>query len=455
MFFPPHTPTLRTRCYSGILPTRLILPALTLFQLTVNLALVFCLNHSNIFTREESHSSFVDVLYFEHRLQASEYATNIAAYLVYWLGFHLTIGPDLFYGRFVKAIIMAAIAPLTYCLLRRHHTWQFSLLTAAALGLMPGIYLYSALGIDIGLELPFGLLALLLATYSQPISSIAAGATLAFSCLCYGAGLAFVVPVAWLLSRHPNPTRRLLLAATAFLSQFLLAILYWTNVQMLLLGGGEPTLSWQSSLTSIAGSLLKGEPSYYYSLAGHPALGPFPIPWLSAAALVFACYRWRQHTVWLLLAAASLILGTFSGFPPGVRRVIPFVAATTILTSLLLQSLLARWPRLHLAIGLATTLLLGYDLARVARAWASWKVFIPIDFLYIEPSTLTTSPIPYPRVQAAIFHMLSRPLTTLSFEQVEATPDPNDPPFPANATRFSLTQSILEKRKAKATSAAK
>lgn len=446
------------------MPSRLVFPFLTLLQIFLNLGLVLCLNHSEILTREEAHSSFVDVAYFENRFQASEYATNIASYLVFWTGYHFFPEPGIFYGRFVKALVMASVTPITFWLLhlRFKQPWQFSLLTALAIGLMPGLYWFSVLGIDIGLEVPFGMLAMLLATYPSLRCSFASGGALAFSCLCYGAGLSFVLPVIWLLARHAQLWRRLLLAAVAGLLLLASAIAYWKNVQLLLLGGGGASLPLLTSWTRLQGDLLKGLTSYYYPLAGHPALGPSILPWITIGGLVFGLYRWKTHSVWLLLAVSSFLIALFSGQPPGVRRIIPFVPAVTILGGLLLQQLLGKWPRILLLAGCCLILMLGYDMARVANAWIRYRAFIPNDFPFagatpnideaIENYKLGLLPVPdpktlgSPRAHFAILNMLTRPAPIATFKALAEIVDPDDPPFPLDAARFSLTLRVLQRR---------
>ncbi len=152
----------------------------------------------------------MNVLYFKHRLQASEFATNFAGTLLFALGFDLSPEPGVFYGRMLKAIVMASVPCLCFVLmqLRFDYSKWVSLWCSLAVGLVPGLYFFYGLGIDIGLEIPFGLAALILAGSQRLWVVGMAGVLLMFSALCYGAGLAFGPAVAWFLIRHPDWKRR-------------------------------------------------------------------------------------------------------------------------------------------------------------------------------------------------------------------------------------------------------
>lgn len=405
------------------MPPRLITVSLFLFQLVFNLILLVFANESVPLTREEAHSAFVNVVYFENRLQASEYATNPASYLWFYLAYKLTPFSDPFYARTFKAIAFAAIAPLIFTFLRRQgQPLPIAAAAGAFVALMPGVFAYSIIGVDMGLELPFGLLAMIAAWSGYPT---AAGFTLSLALLSYGSAVAFIPPVALLL-RTPQS---LLRAALGALIPFALSILWLSNVQMLLLGGGNRGIPAWTCFKTLLRDSLQGHGSYYYTLHGHPGLTRLGL--LVTSGLVFAAIRWRTHAHWLLLAAGSITIATFSGFPPGIRRAIPFTAATGICFMLLVGELYRR-SRLQYALALAAIAAVClYDAARVCR---ELHLHTPADLNLAIPS----------RSSLSVRFLLGEP--GVSFDQIHQIQDLDDPPFNEKAPRFSETRRLLNKR---------
>ncbi len=405
------------------LPPRLIAISLFLFQLFFNLILLVFANESIPLTREEAHSSFVNVVYFENRLQASEYATNPASYLWFSLAHKLTPFADPFYGRTLKALIFASIAPLIFIMLRREgQPLPVATAAGAFVALMPGVFAYATVGVDMGIELPLGLLAMLAAHRGY---DAVAGFAMALAALSYGSALAFVLPLALLL-RTPA---RLLRAFLAGLIPFAIAILWISNVQILLLGGGNRGVSPWLCFKILVHDALQGYGSYYYTLHGHPALTRLSL--LVTSGFVFAAIRWREHGHWLLLAACSFLIATFSGFPPGIRRAIPFTAAAGICFMLLVGELYRR-SRLQYSLAIAAiTAVCLYDAALVPR---DMHRHAPRDLNLAIPS----------RSSLSVQFLLGEPGVT--FDHIQKVEDLDDPPFNAKAPRFSETRRLLEKR---------
>jgi hypothetical protein len=443
------------------LRTSLLLPFLYLWQFCLNQYLVWSLGFFPFLSREEAHTAFVNVLYFKHRLQASEFATNFAGTLLFALGFDLSPEPGVFYGRMLKAIVMASVPCLCFVLmqLRFDYSKWVSLWCALAVGLVPGLYFFFGLGIDIGLEIPFGLAALILAGSQRLWVVGVAGVLLMFSALCYGAGLAFGPAVAWFLIRHPDWKRRVPVAALGGLVVVGFAVVYWTNVQLLFVGGGGAgkATPWESFLL-IRNDLLVGGGSYYYPLNGKPALGLNPLPWVAILGLASAAARWRRLMPLVLVGISSILLASSAGTLPGVRRALPFVLVATVLGVCLLDHYLQRIPRVKMVIGVAMIAGLLFDLHLVTQEWRAGRMFVVQDFeLGQKGSSLEdyrtgklglpeAKSMGYPRSSFAILHMLTLPDPVVSFESFADVEDADDPPFPKGATRFSLLPELWKRR---------
>ncbi len=445
--------------------TSLLLPILYFWQFCLNQYLVWSIGFSNFLSREEAHTAFVNVLYFKHRLQASEFATNFAGTLLFALGFDLSPEPGVFYGRMLKSIVMASIPCLCFLLmhLRFSYSKWISLWCALAVGLVPGLYFFYGLGIDIGLEIPFGLAALILAGSQRLWVVGVAGALLMFSALCYGAGIAFGPAVAWLVFRHPDWKKRAPVSLLAGLAVVSVPVFYWTNIQLLFVGGGGAgrATPWESFLL-IRNDLMIGGGSYYYPLELHPALGLNPLPWVAILGLASAAARWRRLMPLVLVAITSILLACTAGTLPGVRRAIPFVLAATILGVCLLDHYLGRVPRLKRVVGVAMIAGLLFDLHLVTQQWRAGRLFIAQDFGFVrkkpsieqslEDYRLRLESVPEakemgsPRSNYALLHLLTLPDPIVSFESFADVQDEDDPPFPKGALRFSLLPEIWARR---------
>jgi hypothetical protein len=453
--------------FGNLLRTSFLLPILYAWQFCLNQYLVWSLGFFKFLSREEAHTAFVNVLYFKHRLQASEFATNFAGTLLFALGFDLSPEPGVFYGRMLKSIVMASVPCLCFLLmqLRFEYSKWISLWCALAVGLVPGLYFFYGLGIDIGLEIPFGLAALILAGSQRLWVVGVAGALLMFSALCYGAGIAFGPAVAWYLIRHPDWKKRIPVAALGGLIVVGLAVVYWTNVQLLFVGGGGAgkATPWESFLL-IRNDLMVGGGSYYYPLNGKPALGLNPLPWVAILGLASAAARWRRLMPLVLVAVSSILLASAAGTLPGVRRALPLVLVATVLGVCFLDHHLQRIPRIKMAIGVAVIAGLLIDLHLVTQEWQAGRLFVAQDFEFGQKGSSLASyrgrdailpdakSMRFPRSSYAILHLLTFPNPAVSFESFADVQDQDDPPFPKGATRFSLLAEIWKRRSQPATS---
>jgi hypothetical protein len=181
-------------------------------QLVLILGLVLAANRQGLLTKEEASSTFVDPTFLSLRLQHHVFSTNFYTYVLFlWAG-HL--GPQLFFGRFVKAAIMALLTPFVYLYLKRGFSFSGprAFAAAVAIGLLPGVICFSWLGVEFGLETPLGFLALWLALFEYPMCIVASFVAAALAGGCYGSGLAFLPAV--LIYQLPwSPARRSVLQA--------------------------------------------------------------------------------------------------------------------------------------------------------------------------------------------------------------------------------------------------
>ncbi len=440
---------------------------LFVWQLLLLTALRFSLDSHPIFTFEEAGSSILSVLYFARRLEVCQVTTNIASYLIFWIGFHLTPDPGVTYGRAIKSIVMATIPVLTYLLLHRRMgqpRW-FSVLTSVATGLIPAVFYYSVLAVDMAMDLPFGLLAIYFAYGNHRFSPFASGLTLAFSALAYGSGLAFGPPVLYLLWRQPRRSFAISSALLAGLLMALAAAFYWTNTQVLFLGGGSGGAYFLRGAKFLTYQILFRGESYYFTLPGLSAMGVYPIGFLAVAGLCFGLFNFRVWGVWLMLAIASFLVGSASGVPFGIRRSVPMAVALVALNAAFIQAVLGRLPWRYAPFVAAplcmAVMLLGPVVA--ARHWLAGE-WIPADYRFpLTQPTFDASledyrlhfaspPIPDPtpalRMTYGILNLLTGPDPVVTFEQTASAPDTGDaemPLFPQNAPRFSLWRDQIKR----------
>ncbi|WP_162180023.1 ArnT family glycosyltransferase [Bryobacter aggregatus] len=431
-----------------------------MWQFIVLSLLRFSLNSNSFLLMEEAGSSFLDVLYFENRLQVCQVTTNIASYLVFWLGLQAIPDPGIFYGRLVKSVVMAGIPALVYLILHRRLqlNWIFAALAAVVVGLLPGVFYYSVLALDMAMDVPFGLLAIYLAFGTTAWSAIGAGFFLSFAALSYGSGLAFVFPVAYLLWRRPQRWQSLSVAACSGLALVLASIFYWTNTQVLFLGGGSGGSSLWNGARGLYFELTRSGYSYYFTMPAMSALGYFPIGFLGLLGGIYGVARFRRYGVWVLLAIGSAGIGIASGLPFGVRRSIPLVLSLGVLGCGLVWELLQRLEVRRLSI-LTAILFLGILLGGMLQVAMRWQHgdWIRADYAFpftqasldasIEDYRLRLVPVPKAepkfgiRMTYAILGLLTPQDPLVRLDEVHAAPDTMDagmPLFPRDAARFSL-----------------
>ncbi len=168
--------------------------------IAINSALVQCANAQFWLTGEEASVAFKDVVFLRLRLQHCRYDTNLGGHILYLLAHAVHPDPGLWYGRETKAVLMALAGPLTYLFARRLGLgFLASMFSGLCIFLFPGFSSFSWIGMEAGLELLFGGLALYLAygrgIWTWPL----AAASLGFGILVYGGGAVFVVPVLGLI----------------------------------------------------------------------------------------------------------------------------------------------------------------------------------------------------------------------------------------------------------------
>lgn len=132
--------------------------------IAINIALVQCANAQFWLTGEEASVAFKDVVFLRLRLQHGRYDTNLGGHILYFLAHAVHPDPGLWYGRETKAVLMALAGPLTYLFARRLGLgFVASTFSGLCIFLFPGFSSFSWIGMEAGLELLFGGLALYLA----------------------------------------------------------------------------------------------------------------------------------------------------------------------------------------------------------------------------------------------------------------------------------------------------
>ena len=149
--------------------TVLCLTLLTGIALAYYLALVHSVNVQRILTGEEASVSFLDVVFLEIRYQHNRFCTNIGGHVLFWIGSFLTPGHSLFWCRYWKAFEMAFLPPLVFLFFvhRLRLSWQASVFAGLCLVFLPGVTAYAWIGIEPGLDMIFGVLALYLVMSPQ------------------------------------------------------------------------------------------------------------------------------------------------------------------------------------------------------------------------------------------------------------------------------------------------
>jgi len=384
--------------------------------IAINIALVQCANAQSWLTGEEASVAFKDVVFLRLRLQHDRYDTNLGGHILYFLAHAVHPDPGLWYGRETKAVLMALAGPLTYLFGRRMGLGCVaSAFSGICIFLFPGFSSFSWIGMEAGLELLFGGLALYLA-YGQSIRTWPlAAALLGFGILVYGGGAAFVVPVLGLIGWRVwcDRDRRSLICALAsagvFAGVLSLPSLWWVNTSHAYRGGAtiELVRAPVLFLRLLYESFYK--PHSYYFFSTSPALGGVLLLPLLAAG-VYASSR-KALTWWPLWLLALGSIGLYSiATPTGVRRAIPLVfVASLLLGEVLNRALQSR--RLSRAavvtVALAVVLLLASQTLATARALSSQRLVLPRDFDWIgaDMKSLLEKQVVDPRTRDAVLEL--------------------------------------------------
>ena len=360
--------------------------------LAINIALVQCANAQFWLTGEEASVAFKDVVFLRLRLQHCRYDTNLGGHILYFLAHAVHPDPGLWYGRETKAVLMALAGPLTYLFARRLGLgFAASTFSGLCIFLFPGFSSFSWIGMEAGLELLFGGLALYLAygrsTWTWPL----AAASLGFGILVYGGGAAFVVPVLGLIGWHVwcDRDRRSLICALAavvvFVGVLSLPSLWWVNTSHAYRGGGTLELVRAPVLFLRLLYECFYKPHSYYFFSTSPALGGVLLLPLLAKG-VYASSR-KAFTWWPLWLLALGSIGLYSiATPTGVRRAIPLVFVASLLLGEVLEWAVQsrRLSRVAVVmVSLAVILLLGSQTLATARALSDQRLVLPRDFDWI------------------------------------------------------------------------
>ena len=235
----------RSCLHARLLPSLCTCLGLFAVGLAINIALVQCANAQFWLTGEEASVAFKDVVFLRLRLQHCRYDTNLGGHILYFLAHAVHPDPGLWYGRETKAVLMALAGPLTYLFARRLGLgFVASTFSGLCIFLFPGFSSFSWIGMEAGLELLFGGLALYLAYGRSIWTWPLAAASLGFGILVYGGGAAFVVPVLGLIGWRVwcDRDRRSLICALAAVGVFVgvlsLPSLWWVNTSHAYRGGG-------------------------------------------------------------------------------------------------------------------------------------------------------------------------------------------------------------------------
>jgi hypothetical protein len=345
-------------------------------NLAVNLSLVSAISADGTLSGEETSESFRNVVLLPARLQNDPMATAFGAHVYFYLASYALPHIDLFYGRIASAIGNATTAPLVFLIARA--LGGFALPVAGLVGLLaalvPGILNFGWMATPYGLECPFGLLAVWLASRPGRWAALLAGISSAFAATIFAPGLCFLPVVLYLVYRRQWAARASKKAWAVMVLVPLLAglvivapALWWTNSNQILLGGGSLSSSsgaWSNVRQMLGECVTKGGSYYYYST--HPALSS-PLVWGSAVLGLIVCL-WQRKGLWLWLGLAGAVaIYVASGQMIGMRRGVPAVAFVLLLAGMFWNALYRRdrWYRVAAATVLAAT----------ALVWAGWQAY--------------------------------------------------------------------------------
>jgi hypothetical protein len=431
--------------------------AVSLFLYVVHFALAsylrWGLNETDRLFMEEAGSAFLNVVFFDRGLQANSVGTNIGSYLLFWLGWKTLPFESIFYARLVKSIVMAFTPVFLQLLLHRrmHWTLPHSTLSAIAVSFAPGVVFYSVLGVDMAMDLPFGILALYLALGSWAASWFAGGLVGMFAALCYGSGLAF--GPALLLALWPGRWRSIGIAGLGACVPLAASIAYWKNIQVLFLGGSNGGGYIKDAIVTLAYDTFYRGGSYYFPFPERNALGIFPATVVVGLLALLSLPHWREHRILIAVAAGSCFIGIVSGLSHGVRRSIPMIAIMMVLALVPVFKAPRMLQLLFVALLLisspAGTVLLERDLRRVAITEADLPMLLnsPGHEESMENFRLGLAKLgefekpAHIRFALSVIYLVGGGESQLSFDKLLRVEDPMDeflPMFPPEAPRFSM-----------------
>jgi hypothetical protein len=311
---------------------------------------------------------------------------------------------------------MALAGPLTFlCARRLGLGFVASAFSGICIFLFPGFSSFSWIGMEAGLELLFGGLALYLAYGLSIWTWPLAAASLGFGILVYGGGVAFVVPVLGLIGWRVwcDRDRRSLICALAssgiFAGVLSLPSLWWVNTSHAYRGGGTIELVQAPVLflRLLYESFYK--PHSYYFFSTSPALGGvLLLPLLAGGA--YASYR-KALTWWPLWLLALGSIGLYSiATPTGVRRAIPLVFVASLLLGEALDWAVQsrRLSRAAVVtVALAVVLLLASQTLATARALSNQRLVLPRDFDWIgaDMKSFLEKQVVDPRTRDAVLEL--------------------------------------------------
>ena len=354
-------------------------------------------NLQAVLTGEEASVTFVDVVAIGERFQWTNFSTNFASHIVFWVGSLVDPSFDLFYGRIVKAILMALLAPLLYLTMRRR--FQSSPVPAAIAALvgvaLPGVISFSWLATETGFDAIAGLVGLLVATSKRSwwwTAPVFAGVCVSL----YGGGIPWALAIgAAIAVRLVSSFRQDWRAWSAVASSSLAALtvvffpVYWWRGGRVVLGGGSLDLSepWVALSDLFAGNVI-GAQSYYY-FNNQAGLGSVGIALIGLAGLFWLMVELPRVWPWLFVLTATIAMYAVSGGILGIRRTIAIPLICALAIGFILQRLADRVRELHraapaVALGIMAVILLaplGTQASENHLSLATGVVPLPIDFV--------------------------------------------------------------------------
>ena len=375
----PH----RTRRFLQAAASRDATFAVALFclSLSVNLGLVHAANTQGYLTAEEASVCFRNAVLLLIRFQADGWATYGGGHLFYLLGAQLLPHVDLFFGRTCKAIAMAGLAPLALLFARR--VLRLARVPAVWAGLtiafLPGILSFSWMAIEAGLDTAFGILALLLLSSRRDAAVLLGGFFAGYAVSCYGGGLDFLPPAAYLLALRLGrywSARSVFAAVGACLlaaGAIYAPALWWTNSHAIIFGGGHFAPAGADSNLRSLWKEFAVQGGSYYNFSPIPAVSSLPFVLACLLGLVLAIPSLRVWAPAYLIIAAGTFVCAVAGAPTGARRALPVMVSLCLFAAFLVNRLYLSRAR---ALRFIAVVLAVASLAVSARqAWTFAELF--------------------------------------------------------------------------------